>query len=388
MGACKFDQGLIQISGFLSDIYCNIIVKLVKRKQIEVKKIKPTLEQATQSIIQSQSIPNCMKTISQMFIRGLQPFVMVEDKGFINLIKFQDPRYLIPSQKYFSIEMIYKMQNDMNYLIQEEELQNQKFFVLTYEIWTSITTDSYLTLTSHFINDNFIRKKYILNFKYFEQSHTGEELYELIKSWSIQNKVVGIIHDSAPNMNCFAHMLHLNVQDSFKSNEKIQFVLQVICKIVKYCNKSTIEKSALFKIQKERNVKELNLKTDNVTRRSSVYYMIERFLELQEQYGICEKNSQLFLFWKQNSLIFPNLSALFKLHLSIPSSSADSERVCSDGSLLVSEKGSRLSQKKAEMLCYLKEFRRQQISHSVELKIQVPQSEQYQKLYSCWILDS
>ncbi|EWS76846.1 hAT family dimerization protein, partial (macronuclear) [Tetrahymena thermophila SB210] len=65
-------------------------------------------------------------------------------------------------------------------------------------------------------------------------------------------------------------------------------------------------------------------------------------------------NSEIFLLWQQNSFILPILSALSKLYLSILSSNADSERVCSDGSLVVSEKKQRLSQKKAKMLVTLK----------------------------------
>ena len=63
---------------------------------------------------------------------------------------------------------------------------------LTYDLWTSITTDEYLCITAHFIDQDWRLEKRILNFCFMPPPHTGicltEKIHALLIEWGIEKK--------------------------------------------------------------------------------------------------------------------------------------------------------------------------------------------------------
>lgn len=63
---------------------------------------------------------------------------------------------------------------------------------LTSDCWSSITTDGYLSLTAHFIDENWCLRKFILNSSFLPPPHTGlalcNEVCSLLKDWGIKKK--------------------------------------------------------------------------------------------------------------------------------------------------------------------------------------------------------
>ncbi|KAL2941421.1 putative AC transposase [Bienertia sinuspersici] len=63
---------------------------------------------------------------------------------------------------------------------------------LTSDFWSSITTDGYLSLTAHFIDDNWCLQKMILNFSFLPPPHTGlalcNHVCSLLQECVIQKK--------------------------------------------------------------------------------------------------------------------------------------------------------------------------------------------------------
>lgn len=77
------------------------------------------------------------------------------------------PQYNIPSRPYFSetvIPRIYERVHE-KILYQISLMKNISF---TTDMWTSVNNESYISLTAHFIDDNFSLKQALLNVKYFE----------------------------------------------------------------------------------------------------------------------------------------------------------------------------------------------------------------------------
>ena len=113
---------------------------------------------------------------------------------------------------------------------------------LTSDCWTSVTTDGYISLTAHFVDQNWCLQKKVLAFTLMPPPHTGvalaEKVYGLLKEWGIHNKVVSITLDNASSndsmadalkldldllcdgdyfhFRCCAHILNLIVQDGLK----------------------------------------------------------------------------------------------------------------------------------------------------------------------------
>ncbi|XP_031378256.1 zinc finger BED domain-containing protein RICESLEEPER 2-like [Punica granatum] len=82
---------------------------------------------------------------------------------------------------------------------------------LTSDLWTSIATDGYLSLTAHFIDKNWSLQKRILNFSPMPPPHTGVAL---------SNKITSLLAEWAKgeffHQRCCAHIINLIVQDGLK----------------------------------------------------------------------------------------------------------------------------------------------------------------------------
>ena len=72
---------------------------------------------------------------------------------------------------------------------------------LTSNLWTSLATNSYLALTVHLIDKNWILQKYVLALSYMPSPHIGvaleNMLYGLLVHWGIIDKLSTITSDNA-----------------------------------------------------------------------------------------------------------------------------------------------------------------------------------------------
>lgn len=71
---------------------------------------------------------------------------------------------------------------------------------LTSDLWTSINTKGFITLTTHFVYLNWKSNKKILNFRHMPPPHNGFELSkkinEFLHDWGIEKKVFSITLDN------------------------------------------------------------------------------------------------------------------------------------------------------------------------------------------------
>jgi len=121
--------------------------------------------------------------------------------------------------------------------ILKDQLKNE-MVSLTFDGWSSRAMDSYLGVTAHYLDENFVPHKEIVSCEELSDSHTAAHLAStienLVESWGIPN-ICGITTDNAKNvvncceileenihschMRCAAHTLQLCVTD-----------------VVRYCN--------------------------------------------------------------------------------------------------------------------------------------------------------
>ena len=135
------------------------------------------------------------KSITQKIMNMIavdnQPFSISEDKSFIDLIAYLQPRYLIPSRRYFSDVMLPQTYDAMKAVITAEiSPSNATYVSFTSDIWAcDHSNESFLSLTAHWINRDFKARNAVLHSKHFPESHTGENirlmLKDMISEWSI-----------------------------------------------------------------------------------------------------------------------------------------------------------------------------------------------------------
>ncbi|XP_065315489.1 zinc finger BED domain-containing protein 4-like [Gordionus sp. m RMFG-2023] len=169
------------------------------------------------------------KFIGEMITCDHQPISILEDIGFKRLLHHLCPNYKIPNRKYFSHGVIPDIYEKLSEKIRKEILVDDSFLSFTVNIWTrSSGGDSHISLTCHYINQNFQQINRVLNVKTFNESHTAiniaQILDEIINYWGIKkNKIHLIIRDNAPNItlamkngkfqsvSCFAHKIQIRL---------------------------------------------------------------------------------------------------------------------------------------------------------------------------------
>ncbi|XP_065323357.1 zinc finger BED domain-containing protein 4-like [Gordionus sp. m RMFG-2023] len=226
-----------------------------------------------------------------------QPISILEDIGFKRLLHHLCPNYKIPNRKYFSQGVIPDIYEKLSEKIRKEILVDDSFLSFTVDIWTRNSGgDSHISLTCHYINQNFQQINRVLNVKTFNESHTAiniaQILDEIINYWGIKkNKLHLIIRDNAPNItlamkngkfqrvSCFAHSLQLVAQAAILSQRSIIDMLARVRKIVGHFKHSSIAQNCLKEIQIRLSLAQHKLIQDVPTRWDSTYYMLERLIE-------------------------------------------------------------------------------------------------------------
>ncbi|XP_076283019.1 zinc finger BED domain-containing protein 4-like [Lasioglossum baleicum] len=254
------------------------------------------------------------KSIAEMMIRDCQPFCIVEDVGFKNLIRMLEPRYKLPSRTTFSesiVPAIYKDEKKRVATILEKDITTTETFAFTTDGWTSKSNESYLSVTVHYMNNNFVIQNFTLKIHNVTESHTGEHinsfLRNTVREWNLDKTEFHIyfVTDNAANMvkavrlsptweriPCFAHTLQLTIKDAMKPCTGLASLLQKCRRIVGHFHRSS---TANEKLKMEQTVQypertPLKLIIDCQTRWNSQFDMINRLINVRRalHHVLCE----------------------------------------------------------------------------------------------------
>ncbi|XP_022165454.1 zinc finger BED domain-containing protein 1-like [Myzus persicae] len=250
------------------------------------------------------------EAIVKMIAEDLQPLSIVENSGFRSMIQLLDSRYEIPSRRSLGRTIIPRIFSTVQSKV-EALLNEARHVAITTDIWTSMNTDSYLTMTVHFLSQTQL-KTLVLCTKKLDCNHTGANICEIMREelnkWNIFEKVVAVVTDGGANIKsavrhmglshlpCTAHKLNLIVQKALElsDNEEIgpddntdESDLKKIFKkcrnIVGFFKRSEVGNRMLVEKQKQLgNETVLKLKQDVRTRWNSTFLMLERLIKLKE----------------------------------------------------------------------------------------------------------
>jgi len=108
-----------------------------------------------------------------MMALDYQPLSVVTDVGFIRLLQVVKPMYKMPSRKYFTDNVLPKIKESIDTKL-AELLKDVEFLSLTTDIWsTSLSNESLISMTAHWIGDEFKHMPAILHAQKIKGSHTG-----------------------------------------------------------------------------------------------------------------------------------------------------------------------------------------------------------------------
>ena len=226
-------------------------------------------------------------------MKDLRPIRIVEDAGFISLLQFLEPGYTIPCRKTFANIVTNHHQSAKQKL--KKHLAAADAVSVTTDIWTSLATEAYITLTAHFVSHSFTLEACVLATKEFPEHHTGlnivEKITEIVKEFEIPHKVYSVVYDQAANMelgsrllheesgwlrlHCTAHCLQLCLQAGLQI-QTIKSFLVAAKKLVAHFHHSVIASEELKRRCSQMELKEYKVIQMCPTRWNSSFHMLER----------------------------------------------------------------------------------------------------------------
>lgn len=238
--------------------------------------------------------------ILNVIVKGQRPLSLVEDDAFKELLAYLEPGYTLPGRKHFTTALRVKYGEVHRKL--SSILSAVEFVSITADTWTSVATESYLTVTVHYVSEDWLMKSHVLGTLLLEERHTGENLsvwiVDMLSNFGINPcNVVAVVHDNASNMvsamnilqstygiqslRCSAHTLQLAVHSTLSKDSTVQTTLALAKKLVEHFRRSTVANSALVQQQEMMNLDPLDLIQDVPTRWSSTFNMCKRLVKLR-----------------------------------------------------------------------------------------------------------
>ncbi|XP_067679694.1 zinc finger BED domain-containing protein 4-like [Haliotis asinina] len=228
----------------------------------------------------------------------LRPYSIVENSAFKNFVHCLEPKYSVPSRPTLSEKVMPNLYEEVRQSVQSQ-LHEAQTIAMTSDGWTSRATESYITITAHFIDSQWILQNKVLQTRAIYECHTGTNIAQVLKSavdeWKLERPhgLQPLTSDSAANMcvaakqanmtphiKCFAHVINLAAQQALKISE-VQRLLGRVRRVVNYFHKSSTASQQLKAKQTLLQLPNHKLLSEVKTRWNSAYDMLARYLEQQ-----------------------------------------------------------------------------------------------------------
>ncbi|XP_037819087.1 E3 SUMO-protein ligase ZBED1-like, partial [Lucilia sericata] len=232
----------------------------------------------------------------QMITIDLRPLSIVENIGFQEFTKALNPDYKLPNRITLTKSLLPKVY-DKRLLEVKHMLRDIDNICITTDGWTSISNESYISITAHFISPDWKQKTVFISCFKTMKDHTAQnlkdEICQVLQEWGMDSKITCVLSDNAANivaaikktdwthLSCLAHNLHLVVTDALKISEINEIIVK--CKVaVEYFHRSTKASNKLKEIQNQMGKTDLKMINSTPTRWNSTLHMLERFVKNQE----------------------------------------------------------------------------------------------------------
>ncbi|XP_026819608.1 zinc finger BED domain-containing protein 4-like [Rhopalosiphum maidis] len=180
-----------------------------------------------------------------MIALDYQPYSIVEDRGFKNLLYTLKNKYKLPTRQYISSTAIPQLYSKQLSLLKEEintELNSIQSISFTFDKWISGTQQPYTSLTTHYLMKQFKLRNKTLACKCFPGEYTEKSIFLKIKfmvnEWNIDilnlNIPIYMATENTRNISCAlnycnsndtlhhylcaAHTLQMAIEDALKEN--------------------------------------------------------------------------------------------------------------------------------------------------------------------------
>ncbi|MEW8547555.1 MAG: hAT transposon family protein [Candidatus Thiodiazotropha sp.] len=301
---CNLCHSEVSYSGGSTGTMANHLKHVHKSVNVEKASNQPTVQSKITDFkktppVSTMSRPKWQKItekLAQMCARDLRPLSIVEGGGFKDFCNELNPSYDVPGKTTITNYLTLSYDQMKSDLV--KSISSQPGVSLTTDHWTSVATEGYITVTGHFVDENWNFQNYVLATRKTTERHTGENIYADLQSvcreYAIKDEnITCLVSDNASNMvscaallpdnithvRCFGHTLQLAIRSSFDKVPMITRTISAAKGLVNHFKRSVNINIELERRQRQMGIATNKLIIDCPTRWNSTYNMFERLLE-------------------------------------------------------------------------------------------------------------
>ncbi|KAK3929556.1 Zinc finger BED domain-containing protein 6 [Frankliniella fusca] len=158
----------------------------------------------------------CDMAVAHYVVSCMRPLNTVDKDGFRKMVKVLNPKYTPPSRRTLTDKYIPRIYNatreNVTLLMKQAD-----YIALTTDGWTSGALTSFISLTAHFLDNDWVLVDVTLSCKQITEDHTGlllkPEFEEMLNDWNIsKNRISAFTTDNVMCMcAAFAHTVNNGV---------------------------------------------------------------------------------------------------------------------------------------------------------------------------------
>lgn len=240
--------------------------------------------------------------VAKAIIRHNYPFKFVEHDGIREVLSYLNPKVQHISRNTSKSDVLKIYEAEKEKLKESLESITSRI-CLTSDLWSSLASNGYMTLTAHYVDNNWMLQRRVLVFRHLPPPHdgqnVGEKLISFLQEWGIERKIFTLTLDNASYNNgvvdllknhlrlknslvcdgqfihvrCGAHILNLVIQSGLKS---IDGSVEKIRESVKYVRGSEMRAMKFAECVSQLGLKvSKKLVQDMPVRWNSTYLMLE-----------------------------------------------------------------------------------------------------------------
>lgn len=244
-------------------------------------------------ICSSERTEEIHQALAKMISINQMPLSFCSSPGFKQFMSTVEPNYTIPKEDAIK-QRLKGFKSSIEDLI-KKKLKNARSVSCTFDYWSSTAQESYITVTVHFIDDQWCPKSYTLTTHKLDDRHTASNLSNQLemtfKRWKIDHKIMAVVTDNTKyvlnavdlldniteknDLTCAAHTLQLAVNNALKY-DKIDNLIKLCSEIVCHFKHSNLASQYLKIKQELLGLPKESLIQSCKTRWNSIFMMLDR----------------------------------------------------------------------------------------------------------------
>ncbi len=173
------------------------------REKQQLLNFNTTLNSISNENISEMQTDNITIMIAHWLVKESLPFSTVESKTFLQTLQYINSNVKLPTRNTF-IAVLKDVYKSMKFSLKKKLKNIPGKISITLDIWTSRSNMPFLAITGHYVNDDWILQKLVLDLPLLPHPHNATDIFlkvlDVLKDFEIEKKVLGVTTDNGPNM--------------------------------------------------------------------------------------------------------------------------------------------------------------------------------------------